>query len=91
MDIEMTIGGIALLPIIVALVEVAKTIGMKTSWAPWLTGILSVIGYVLVLFTQSYPEYTSYVVSALTILTIFLGSTGLYTVAKNTASALRGK
>jgi len=90
-DVNLTIGGIALLPIIVALVELAKGLGMKTSWAPWLTGFLSVVGYVLVMFTQSYPEYTSYVVSALTILTIFLGSTGLYTIGKNTVSALRGK
>lgn len=90
MDINLTIGDIALLPIVVAVVEGLKTLGLPSTWARFVTGILSVAAYALVLFTDAYPEYKAYVVTALSMLVLFLGSTGLYSGLKSTAAALRG-
>lgn len=88
-NIDLTINGIALLPIIVAVVELAKRLGLKTDYAPWLTGVLSVLGYVLVQGVKVYPEYTNYVVMVLTAVLVFLSSTGLYTVGKNVIQSFR--
>lgn len=88
--IDLTIGGIALLPIIVALVELAKQLGMDVKYAPWLTGVLSVIGYIMVQGVNMFPQYESYVVMVLTMALVFLSTTGLYTIAKNTIKSLKG-
>ena len=89
--VDLTIGGIALVPLIVALVEIAKQIGLETKYAPWLIGFLSVVGYVLVEGIKMYPQYENYVIMALTMLLVFLSSTGFYTVAKNTVQSMKAK
>jgi len=91
MDIELRVGDIDLLPLIVAIVEGAKELGMSTNLARLLTGVLSVGAYALMLFVNAYPEYAQYVVAGLTMIGLFLGATGLYAIGKGTARSLRGR
>lgn len=91
MDINLKIDDIALLPVIVAVVEGLKTLGLPVNYARLATGLLSVMAYGLVLFVQAYPEYQVYIVTALSMLVLFLGSTGLYSGLKAGVSALRAE
>ena len=84
MDINLTIGAIALIPIIVAIIEALKAAGVPVKYAPWLNAVLSVLGYALVVFVQTYPVYEQPVVLALNVLIIFLGAAGFYDTAKRT-------
>ena len=83
MDLELVIGGIALAPIIVALIELAKRLGLPSGYAPYLNAVLSVIAYVAVYYLGLYPGYTDWVVIGLNILLIFLSGAGLYTTVKH--------
>jgi len=74
----LTIGGIALVPIIVALVEVAKRVGMPHEYAPYLNGLLSVLGMILVQYVTQSPESEALVVLALQMIVLFLTNAGLY-------------
>ena len=82
MDLELIIGGIALAPIIVALIELAKSLGLPSKYAPFLNAALSVVAYVGVYLLGVYPGYTDWVVIALNILLIFLSGAGFNTTAK---------
>src|SRR5512136_3056445 len=88
MPVELQIGAIALAPVIVGLVEVAKAFGMDVKYAPWLTGVLSLIAYGGVVAVQQMPELLQPLTYALNALIIFLVSTGSYNRAQ---AALRSK
>ncbi len=78
MPIELQIGAVALAPIIVGLVEVAKALGLDVKYAPWLTGLLSLVAYAGVVAVQQRPELLQPMIYALNALIIFLVSTGFY-------------
>lgn len=82
---ELQIGSILLIPIITALAEIIKRVIKRPTWAPWITAILTVAGYILVVANKEFPGYEAYIVQALTIIGIFLASTGVYEFSKNTA------
>lgn len=75
---QLSIGTVAIVPLVVALVEAAKALGMNVKYAPILDGVLSVGGYAGALYIQSHPEYLPTVETGLVMATIFLASTGLY-------------
>lgn len=91
LPVDLTIGGIALIPVIVALVELAKMLGLPVDFAPWLTGALAVVGYVLVILVTAHPEFLQAVTVGLTAVIIFLSATGLYKTAQRTAAAFSKK
>lgn len=75
----MEIGGILLVPIIVALVEVAKSyFGLPSKFALLLNAILSVVGFALVQAVGLNPEIEPWVVTVLQALIVFLSAAGLY-------------
>ena len=82
MPVELQIGAIALAPIIVGLVEVAKALGLNVKYAPWLTGLLSLVAYGGVVAVQQMPELLQPLIYALNALIIFLVATGFYNRAQ---------
>lgn len=79
---ELIVGGIALSPIIVALVELAKRYGnLSTEHAPLLNGLLTVGALAFVVFIQNNPTHTDIATLAIYGVTLFLGNAGLYVMA----------
>lgn len=83
MNLELKIGDVLLLPLIMAIVEGAKTVGMPVEWARWLTGLLAVLFYGLMMVYNAMPEYQTYITALITVIGLFLGTTGLYTFTKS--------
>ena len=84
------IGGILLVPIIVALVEGAKAfLGLPPKYAPLLNAVLSVLGVLLVQYTSGSPETQPTVVLALQMAVLFLTNAGLY--REGIEKMIRGK
>jgi peptidoglycan/LPS O-acetylase OafA/YrhL len=84
---DLQLGTIALAPIIVALVGLAKSLGMPTKYAPWLNGALALVGYGLIVVVQLVPaalDPTTYLLNAVI---IFLSAAGFY---DRTQKILRG-
>jgi len=75
---ELIIEGIVLVPIIVAIIEVAKKLGLPTEYAPWLNGLLSLVGYGLMFLVLKLPETAEPVTLGLNFLITFLGAAGFY-------------
>lgn len=75
---ELSIGLVALPPLIVAVVELVKQLGLPSKYAPWLNGILTVIGYVLVRWGERQPELVPQIESVLIGIVVFLTAAGLY-------------
>lgn len=84
---ELMIGSVALAPVIVALIELFKKIGMPVQYAPWVNGLLSVVGYGLVVLIAQQPTYEQPIIVVLTMLVVFLSSAGLYDRAQGTTRA----
>jgi len=85
---ELTIGAIAVAPVIAALVEAAKAAGLPSRWAPLMNAVLSVAAYLMV--TQvlaSKPEAVQAAAIALNVVIIFLTTAGFYTTAKYAATS----
>jgi hypothetical protein len=88
---DLSLFDIALMPIIVAVVEAIKGFGMPTKWAPLLTGVLAVGGYVLSQQIELNPAIAPAVQYGFNILLVFLGTTGVYAIGKFTLKQIRGK
>lgn len=84
---DIYIGSIAIAPLIVALVQVAKGFGFPAKYAPWLNATLTVLFYVLVLVLEANPQLTQPVTIALNLLVTFLTAAGIYDIGKNITSA----
>lgn len=82
--LPLIIGGVALAPIIVALIEMLKALGVPVKYAPWINGLLSLVGYGAVMFLTLKPEYTSVAMWVLGGLIVFLTAAGFYDRAKAT-------
>ena len=70
--------GIALVPIIVALVGAAKAAGLPHKYAPLLNAILSVIGYFVVQAVDFRPDWGPYVKFVLEAAMVFLSAAGFF-------------
>lgn len=89
---ELELFGVALMPLIAALVEFAKkTFGLPTTYAPIATGILAVAGYWLASYITENPEAAGDVKFWFNALVVFLGASGIYAVTKFYGGKLRGK
>ena len=78
------IGGIALAPLVVGLVALAKKIGLPDEYAPWANGGLVVVAVVGAKMMELYPQYTDYFVLAATAVMVFLSASGVYQFSKTT-------
>ena len=84
---ELTIGTIALAPVIVALIQLAKTkLGLPVEYAPWLNAGLSVTFYALVVFLAQRPDLLEATTIGLNGLVIFLAAAGVYDRAQAIAN-----
>lgn len=80
---ELTLNGIVLAPIIVALVEVLKRyLYLDSRYAPVATAILSILAYVAIQFATTDPQFADGFEYILNALIIALSSSGLYSVGK---------
>lgn len=75
---ELTVGGIMLVPLIVAIIEFLKKYGLPKDKAPLANGILNVVAFAVMLYVRANPEVTDVVVTALQVLMIFLSAMGFY-------------
>lgn len=80
---EIYIGSIAIAPLIVALVQLAKGLGLPTKYAPWLNATLTVVFYAGALVLEANPQLTQPVTVALNLLVTFLTAAGIYDIGKN--------
>lgn len=80
---DINIGSIAAMPIIVALIELAKALGLPTKYAPWLNAVLACLAYGVGLLVQAHPDWETAVTIALNMIITFLGAAGLYDIGKN--------
>jgi hypothetical protein len=83
MATDIHIGSIAVAPLIVALVQVAKGLGFPPKYAPWLNATLAVLFYALMLILEANPQLTQPVTIALNLLVTFLTAAGIYDIGKN--------
>ena len=87
MDFTLEIGGIALSPVIVAIVELMKQYKIiKAEWAIWANAILSVAAYILVWYTGAHPESITIISTILNALIVFLTGVGVYHIAGKPAA-----
>lgn len=80
---EITIGSIAVAPLIVAIIQVAKGLGFPTQYAPWLNAVLTTIAYGIMLWLQVNPEYEQPITVALNLIVTFLTAAGIYDIGTN--------
>ena len=75
---ELQLAGVLLAPVVVALVGVAKKLGMPVKYAPWLNGGLSVLFYGLMVLAQLVPGSIEPMTYGVNALVIFLAAAGFY-------------
>ncbi len=81
---EMTVAGIALVPLIVAAVEVAKRVGLPTRWAPLVAVAVGLAASLGVQAAQSAPGGQAWVDATIVGLALGLSAAGLYSGARAT-------
>lgn len=81
---DIMIGGIALAPLVVGLVALAKKLGLPDEYAPWANGTLAVVAVMASKVMEMYPQYTEYFVVAATAVMVFLSASGIYQFGKTT-------
>lgn len=82
---NLTIGGVAAVPIIIGLVALLKRLqwlGEGDKYAPYAAGALSVVAYGVVELLKVYPDFLTYATPIATAVYIFLVVSGVYQVAK---------
>jgi predicted neutral ceramidase superfamily lipid hydrolase len=87
---ELMLGTVALAPIIVALVQVFKALGVPSKYAPWFNAALSVLAYALIVAVERDPMLAEPVNILLNALVIFLSAAGLYETARYAVFVVRG-
>lgn len=82
---NIVIGGVAIAPLIVALIEWLKNQGLPSQYAAWLCGGLAVVAYVVsAILIPMYPDLAQYAQWVVGALVVFLTSTGVYQLTKPT-------
>jgi hypothetical protein len=80
---DILIGGMAIAPLVVALVALAKQLGMDTKYAPWLNGGLSVVLWLAATVAiPAYPVVGDIAKVIVGALVVFLGASGVYQFGK---------
>lgn len=80
-QINIIIGGVAVMPLIVALIEWLKGQGMDVKFAPWICGALAVVAYVVsAILIPMYPQVAVYAQWVVGALSVFLAATVGYQV-----------
>ncbi len=80
---EISIGSVALAPVIAALVEGAKALGLPSRFAPFLNAILSVVAYLVVsVYLVQHPDALAAATVMVNALVIFLTAAGFYTTTR---------
>jgi len=82
MNLDLILEGVALAPIISAIIEVAKKLGLDVKYAPWLNAALSVLAFALIVVINNNPTLAQPAVIAVNALVIFLTTAGFYDRAK---------
>jgi len=72
------IGGIAIAPLVVGLVALAKRLGLPDQYAPWANGSLAVLAVIAAKVLELYPQYTEYFTIVATAVMVFLSASGVY-------------
>ncbi len=81
---ELVIESLLLAPIIVALIQALRMLGVPTKYAPWLNAVFSVAFYVLMIFITAQPQYLQAATIGLNGLMVFLAAAGFYDRAEAT-------
>jgi len=80
---DIVVGGVAIAPLIVALIELLKGFGLPVKFAPALCGVLAVGAYVVsAVVIPAYPEVAVYAQWIVGALLVFLTATGAYQIVK---------
>jgi hypothetical protein len=79
---DLTIGGVAIAPLIVGLVNLAKRAGLPASYAPYLNGVLAVAGYLLVQYIAAHPDLLQTAQIVAVSVLIFLTASGMHQLGK---------
>ena len=74
----LVIEGIALAPVITAITELAKKLGLEVKYAPWLNLILAVAGFTLMMWIEQNPAASQPIAIGINALVIFLTAAGVY-------------
>jgi len=87
---DLNIGGIALAPVIVALIELAKKFGLPSKYAIYVNAAFSVGAYFATFYLTSHAEVLPWGIAVIKAFIIFLTTAGLYDVSQN-ASVFKKK
>ena len=87
--VELTIGTIALVPIVVGIIQMLKKLGLPDDYAPWANAALTVVGYMVIVYVKSNPRYEQPVEMVLNGIMVFLSAGGFYEVASRTVTAAK--
>lgn len=79
---DLFIGSVAVAPLVIGLVALAKQLGYPNDKAPYLTGALGVLGYMVVQLIGMYPMLQQGAEIVATAVVIFLSASGVYQLGK---------
>jgi hypothetical protein len=82
MNVDLTVGGLALVPVIAALCQAAKSMGLPVKYVPVLNAVLSVLAYALVVLVTQQPDTVPTITVIINGIVVALGAAGLYSTAK---------
>lgn len=88
---ELMFGAVALAPVIAALVEMCKKLGLASGYAPYVNAALSVLAYSIVVTAGRNPALVEPVTLLLNALVIFLSAAGFYETVRYAAKRLKAE
>jgi uncharacterized membrane protein YccF (DUF307 family) len=86
---ELMLGTVALAPVIAALVQLFKALGVPKEYAPWFNAALSVLAYALIVAVERDPMLAEPVNVLLNALVIFLSAAGFYETTRHVVKVVR--
>jgi uncharacterized membrane protein YccF (DUF307 family) len=75
---ELMLGTVALAPVIAALVQAVKALGVPSKFAPWFNGAFSILAYGVIIMVKRDPAMAEPVTILLNALVIMLSAAGFY-------------
>ena len=72
------IGGVLIGPIVAALIELLKAVGLPVKYAPWANIALSAVFWFLAQAYGYLPEYGTWIVAVLQVVIVILTAAGFY-------------
>ncbi len=86
---DVTVGPVVWGPIVAAICELAKRLGLESKWVPLLNAFLSILGIGLLTLVTQKPDTLNVVVMLLQMLIAFLAAAGVYTTVKYAAQQVK--